>query len=296
MLAELVRRTRGGWLLLSALALLFTPACEDGGLAARDGSETHFLSCNTNGDCAALSASHVCDEGYCRGPGDPPRGEAAAAGGTPSTASACEQNRVGASELLVLGDSLLELSDMGSYLNQLAREEGALPAGAAYRDSTSSLLSFLAQNSFDLGSQYAQAVLDGTPRIVVMNGGATDMMQSGCSEPPSDDCPRIVDAVAGARSLLARMADDGVQSVVYAFYPDPLGNPPLLARLDRLRPLVAAVCAESRTPCHFLDLRPVFAGHYDDYVAADGQVFSAAGAEATARAIWAMMKARCLAR
>jgi hypothetical protein len=251
------------------------------------------VGCRADADCLTLGSRYTCDGGYCRatgadGPARPPLGAPLGTG--------CDSNRVGASELLVIGDSLFELSGMAGYLDDLARAEGSLLASESYRDYSSSLTSFLAQNAFSLTSQYSAAVLEGPARIVVMNGGATDVLQAGCPEPPNAQCPLVVDAVAGARSLLAQMADDGVESIVYAFYADPLNNPGLLARIDVLRPLIEAVCDDSSVPCHFLDLRPVFAGHYAEYVVGvDGIVFSANGAEATAQAIWSLMKERCVA-
>ena len=250
------------------------------------------VDCRADLDCGALGSRYVCDGGYCRATGsdsgNPPLG-------APLSSADCQTNRVGASELLVLGDSLIELSGMVGYLDQLGRAEGSLLEGESYRDRSSSLNSLLGQVSFTISSQYAAAALEGPARIVVMNGGLADMLQETCSDPPTADCPLVVSTAAGARSLLSRMADDGVEAIVYAFYPDPLGNPGLLARIDVLRPLIETACRASRAPCHFLDLRPVFDGHYDDYVGPDGLVFSASGAEATAQAIWSLMKARCVA-
>jgi hypothetical protein len=250
------------------------------------------VDCRAHGDCLALGSRYICDGGYCRASGsdsgNPPLG-------APLSSADCETNRVGGSELLVLGDSLFELSGMPGYLDQLGRAEGSLLEGESYRDRTSSLNSLLAQNSFTISSQYAAAALEGPARIVVMNGGLADMLQDSCSDPPTADCPLVVNAAAGARSLLSSMADDGVEAIVYAFYPDPVGNPGLLARIDVLRPLIETACRASRAPCHFLDLRPVFADHYDEYVGPDGLVFSLSGAEATAQAIWSLMKARCVA-
>jgi hypothetical protein len=250
------------------------------------------VDCRADADCGALGSRYVCDGGYCRASGSdngsPPLG-------APLSSADCQTNRVGESELLVLGDSLIELSGMAKYLDQLGRTEGSLLDGQSYRDHASSLNSLLAQSSFSISSQYAAAALEGPARIVVMNGGLADMLQDACGDPPSADCPLIVNTAAGARNLLSRMADDGVEAIVYAFYADPVGNPGLLARIDVLRPLIETACRTSRAPCHFLDLRQVFAGHYDDYVGPDGLVFSASGAEAVAQAIWNLMKARCVA-
>jgi hypothetical protein len=91
------------------------------------------------------------------------------------------------------------------------------------------------------------------------------------------------------------MATDGVQTVVYFFYANMVDNPALTARIDLLRPRVQAVCEGAPMTCHFVDLRPVFEGHYADYVGPDGIVFSAEGAKAVAQVLWNEMRARCIA-
>jgi hypothetical protein len=202
---------------------------------------------------------------------------------------------VPSSGLVVLGDSLIELSGMTGYLEQLARANGALATNAMYRDHASARTSFLAENGLNIGTQYAAAIGAAPVTTVIMDGGATDMLQNGCGDAPNAGCPLMVDAVAGARALFGRMAADGVQSVVYFFYADPVNNPGLKARIDVLRPLAQAACEDAPVECHFLDLRPVFEGHYAEYiVGVDGIVFSASGAQAAARAIFDEMKAKCI--
>jgi lysophospholipase L1-like esterase len=84
------------------------------------------------------------------------------------------------------------------------------------------------------------------------------------------------------------MGNDGVLKVIYFFYPDPqqdLGG--LQAKLDVLRPLIQDVVNSTSNPvCYWLDLRPVFQGHYSEYVQSDGIHPTAAGSQATANAIW----------
>ncbi|HEX2672789.1 MAG TPA: SGNH/GDSL hydrolase family protein, partial [Polyangiaceae bacterium] len=87
---------------------------------------------------------------------------------------------------------------------------------------------------------------------------------------------------------------DGVEHVVYFFYGDPVGNPTLKDGLDLLRPLLQNACGRSAVPCHWLDLRPVFAGH-PEYVGTDGLVFTDAGASAAAAATFAFMQKQCVA-
>ncbi len=88
----------------------------------------------------------------------------------------------------------------------------------------------------------------------------------------------------------------GVEHVVYFFYEDATANADLKAGIDVLRPFIENVCGKSPVPCHWLDLRPVFKGHYAEYVTGvDGIVFSDAGARAAAQAIWKLIEERCIA-
>jgi hypothetical protein len=94
-----------------------------------------------------------------------------------------------------------------------------------------------------------------------------------------------------------RMAAEGVEHLIYAFYPNPVNNSTLQARLDVLRPLIQQTTAGSTLRTHlFLDLRPVFEGRYGEYVLSDGIHPTAAGSQATADAIWALMRQNCIAQ
>jgi hypothetical protein len=92
------------------------------------------------------------------------------------------------------------------------------------------------------------------------------------------------------------MFDDGVEHVVFFFYPDYVGDARIKAMIDALRPLLEERCLNAPLPCHWLDLRPTFAGRYDEYVLPDGRNPTSAGALASAEAIWSVMQQRCVAQ
>jgi hypothetical protein len=133
-------------------------------------------------------------------------------------------------------------------------------------------------------------------RVIVMNGGATDMLNDACATDPTPACPAAQAAVRGAEALFEQLAADGVEHVVYFFYPDATSNESLKSGIDTLRPLVQNACGKSRVACHWLDLRPIFAGHPDYLVGTDGIVFGDAGAQAAATAVFSLMTARCIAQ
>jgi hypothetical protein len=247
------------------------------------------LPCISDVDCAALDDSYECESGYCRVPG-----QSAAAGLDQS----CEPTALAADDLIVIGDSLITLSIFTSELEAVAADAGGitLSQDEHLRDYASALTSMLAEGPLSLLNEYADSQQDGPARVVVMDGGATDMLQDACPSGPAPDCPAVVDAVRGAHLLLEQMAEGGVEHVVYFFHADPVDNPDLKAGLDVLRSLVENVRGHSPVACHWLDLRPVFEGQYADYVVGvDGIVFSDAGARASARAVWQLIEERCVA-
>lgn len=248
-------------------------------------------SCLLDADCVALGEEHRCESGYCRrsdGETAPPL----------SGGEDCAPAPLAADELVVLGDSLLTLSVFTGELEAAAVAAGGVELGADehLRDYSSELTSMLAEGPLGLHNQYDASQEDGPARVVIMDGGATDMLQDACAGGATPDCPAVQAAVLGAERLLARMADDGVQHVVYFFYADATANEALREGIDVLRPLVENACGRSPVPCHWLDLRPVFEGHYAEYATGvDGIVFSDAGARAAAEAIWSLVEERCIA-
>ena len=184
------------------------------------------------------------------------------------------------------------LTELTSNLETHARSAGALAVNDHFRDYASSSTPFFT-GSLTIASQYTEGMSEHPARVVIMTGGAGDALQS-CPEASNDDCQLMETAATGAQALLDQMSRDSVQQIVYFFYPDPVDNDDVKAHLDTLRPLVEQICDDSTTPCHFIDLRPVFAGNYDAYVGFDGLIFSPEGSQATADAIWQLMQRECI--
>src|SRR6478752_1333123 len=261
----------------------------NGAAACEAPSETRCdVPCGSDGECTAISAAHRCQQGRCRVP-DSDSG----AGGT--AADACEHGAVSGNDLLVIGDSFLgSTHQVTAYLEALARGAGVLAEGDRYRDSSSNIGNTLALGGNGLLNQYLAAVADEPVKVVIMDGGGADALVGLCDVPPVD-CSVLLDAASAASALLARLADDGVQEVVYLYYPDP-GEPSLRDKISALRPMIQQACDESPVACHFVDLRPVFADNYAEYVTGDGLNPSAAGSEATAQATWRVMQENCVAQ
>lgn len=234
--------------------------------------------CAVDADCATLSTAHRCDGGACRA------GEAA---------SECPTGEIEANEVLLIGDSFFAAShQITAFLEDLAREGGALSAGERYRDNSSPVVNSLGGG--DIANQYTAGLAEAPVKLVIMSGGGVDVLLGSC-ETPDAECPVIADAAAAARELLNRMAADGVLDVLYVSYPDPV-DLALREKVDALRPLLQSACEESVTPCHWVDLRTAFEGRYEEYVQPDGINPTAAGSQASALQIWETLRANCIAQ
>lgn len=238
------------------------------------------VACSENEDCAELGNGYGCDRGFCRALSD-----------------SCQTGETTGSEVALLGDALIaDTHQLTRALEDLARDSGALAAGASYRDYSEPLDNHLGGDAPGLAKQYAAAQQAGAVRVVVMNGGGGDLVTNGCPDPIASDCPTIQDAVSGANVLWNQMAEDGVEHLVFFFYPDPQINARLKTMADTLRPLLEQTCANAPLPCHWLDLRPTFAGKYDEYIVPGRLTQTEAGSRASARAIWGLMQQYCVAQ
>jgi len=236
------------------------------------------VSCQSDQDCEALSSAHRCEQGACRA-GEP----------------LCADDGVLANEVLLIGDSFFSAShQVTAYLEDLARSSGAIGAGERYRDASRLTGNALALTGRGIAEQFDTAHEDDPVKVVIMNGGGADALLGSCDVPDAE-CPLIADAALAATELLSEMGDRGVAHVIYVFYPNPIETP-VRERVDALRPLIQEACATSAVPCRFIDLRPVFEGRYPEYILMDGLNPTAAGSQATARAIWETMQEYCIAQ
>jgi hypothetical protein len=238
------------------------------------------VTCTADADCAALPAAPRCTGGVCRSSSGP---------------EPCAASEVTGNEVVIVGDSFFAAGhDITAFLEDMARKSSALSAGERYRDHSSLLGNTLALLGSGIEDQYAAAAAESPVSVVIMNGGGADVLLGSCDD-LAPDCPLLVEAAAAASSLFERMASDGVQHVVYAFYPDP-SDATLRAELDTLRPLLASACESSPTACHWVDLRTTFADQEALYLDVEGTTPTPEGAQAAAAAIGAVLQRQCIAQ
>lgn len=272
----------------SAACVSLGPRVAEGRCSTDDTPSVCDVSCLDVKDCATLGTDFDCVSGYCRRGTLPP---------VSSEPVACTVGAVPGSSIAVIGDSLIQLSSFTADFEQAAVAAGMLADGDHVRDYSSYLNSVLAGGGFGIMNQWTAARADGPVHLVIMDGGATDVLNAPCGSTPTPDCPAILSAAAGAEKLLAAYAADGVSQVIYAFYSDPSddgSNATLKLSLDVMRPFIQNACGRAAIPCHFLDLRPSFTGH-PDYLGPDGIVWSDAGATASAGDILNVVLDRCAA-
>jgi len=241
-------------------------------------------SCLTDADCRKLGADRVCDYGFCR----------QFARQTEPPVASCLPMNLAPADVLILGDVLIELTSFTPLLEQAAVSAGVLSTGQHFRDHAMAVSSLLATGALSFDNQYTGARADGPARVIVMDGGATDVLNGQCAGMLTPECPAAHAAVSGAEQLFQRFAKDGVEHVVYFFYGDPVDNPTLEDGLNLMRPLLKNACGRSAVPCHWLDLRPIFEGHPEYVMGTDGLVFSEAGAAVAAAATFAFMQKQCV--
>jgi hypothetical protein len=205
---------------------------------------------------------------------------------------ACASSEIAGPQVIVLGDTFMALTHQITVeLENVARARGALPADQSYRDQSTVINNAFALGGTGLADQYSRAIADAPVKVVIMNGGGSDVLRGICAS-PVESCPVITEAVDGARQLFAQMAADGVEHVVYAYYPDPTITA-VREKVDAMRPLMQAACNDSAVPCHWVDLRTVFSGHAE-YMAGDGLDPTTAGSQASAIAIDDTMQRLCI--
>ncbi|HXS18461.1 MAG TPA: SGNH/GDSL hydrolase family protein, partial [Polyangiaceae bacterium] len=247
------------------------------------------VACASNDECLVVSADHQCVDGRCRqGSSDVTSdGLGGASGDTTSTDPSCSGLEATANEVLIIGDSFFATThQITAYLENQARDAGVLDVGERYRDQSRLTMNALALNGEGIRAQYETASAETPARLVIMNGGGADILLGSC-EPLDEGCPLIANAATALSELLLDMADDGVEAVIFLGYPLPQAPQPagVGERLEILRPLLEGACQDAPVPCTWVDLRPIFADHYDEYIQSDGLNPTAVGAEHSAQAL-----------
>jgi hypothetical protein len=203
--------------------------------------------------------------------------------GHPDGGAACVHGQVKANEVIWIGDSWI--TDPGTQhtgVRDLARAAGAIGANEDYV-----VLAQAAKNISQIADQYdTREASANKVKVILMEGGGWDLIAANGSD------AAVTSVVATFTQFLTKVASDGtVQHIIYFLYPEL----PTTPNVAGLRPGVQSACAQSKVPCHFLDLQPLWVGH-SDYTAVNGVQASEAGGQLIAEQIWKIMQDNCIAQ
>jgi hypothetical protein len=227
-------------------------------------------------------------------PGSGGTSSTAGAGGAPSAGAgggtgACTKGQTKGNQVAVIGESFIAATHgITQQIEKQAKANGSLAQNEKYVDNSVSGTLLSGNDPNAIPNQYKKAAQGAMIKYVLMDGGGNDCLQANNGDA----------ALTAAQALFPTMAKDGVEKVVYFFYPDPLGSfasGTLKTCLDALRPKMKALCDGLTAPkCYWMDLRTVWNGH-NEYTS-DGIHPTSAGSIATGDAIWEVMKTNCVAQ
>lgn len=207
----------------------------------------------------------------------------------PTPGGACVKGSTKGNEVVFIGESFIAASAIPEETTALAIQNGSLTQGDKYLDFS---VSGTRMGDGAIPSQYTKAQQQNPIRFVLMNGGGNDCLQAGDPNSP----------IPAAEKLYAEMAADGVEKVVYFFYPDAAGSfggptSQLQTCLEAYRPKIKALCESLTAPkCYWLDLAETgWAGNEAAYTS-DGIHPNGQGAKVTADEIWKTMVDNCVAQ
>jgi hypothetical protein len=243
----------------------------------------------------------------------------------------CVKGQVKNNEVVMLGDSYMDIGNVGPtimkdannamyrhyYLAASALNYGSGAYNIPYQFDTEALMDTTVANPKDI-------------KVVILDGGGNDVLinNSQCLTIPltsdtGNACHTAVDnSVARGAKLEADFASNGVEHIVYYFYPDldptVSGHTNASDWLDYSYPKGAASCCgaanvpasgdlscrgtSSGIDCIWIDMRPEFKGHNDHTKAAeywfqaDNIHPSQPGADAIAAKVWKAMETYCIAQ
>jgi len=223
------------------------------------------------------------------GAGGSPTGAAGTTGTGGGGSGTCTKGQTKGNQVAVIGESFIAATHgITQQIEKQAKANGSLGQNEKYVDNSVSGTLLSGSDANAIPNQYKKAAQGGMIKYVLMDGGGNDCLQANNGDA----------ALTAAQALFPNMAKDGVEKVVYFFYPDPLGSfasGTLKTCLDALRPKMKALCDGLTAPkCYWMDLRTLWNGH-SEYTS-DGIHPTSAGSVATGDAIWEVMKDKCVAQ
>jgi hypothetical protein len=188
------------------------------------------------------------------------------------------------SDLVINGESFFAASNIASELTRLARADGVLPSNESFKQ-----IAVSGSNISQILGFYKNC--NPKPKYLLSDGGGIDLMGS-CGGTPTADCSIIKNCKVTLQQYIDEMKKGGTRKFMWMCYPDPQGAnwATLKANQDIWAVEAKKIVLASEDPkCQWIDLRPVWQGHYSQYTS-DGIHCTNTGGTATAEAFWKAMK------
>jgi hypothetical protein len=282
------------------------------------------------GSSSGVAASAEAGQGATSSEAGDDEGGALGSGNT--DAAPCVTGQVTPDEVVMLGDSYLDPAwgNVGPTLMMVAN--------ASYRHyyiGGAALAWGNPDTQFYIPYQYNPMAMTDTTvtnpsdiKVIIMDGGGNDVLIGNTScettaPPGNTSCVTTVqNAINEETSLMQEFAQNGVQNIVFFFYPhlSTAGGgilqtpaPAVNETLDYAYPLAEQACCGSSfassltnyscsgqpvpgVTCVFIDTRPAFEGNLSTYIKSDNVHPTQAGANVIANLIWTQMQAHCIAQ
>jgi hypothetical protein len=203
---------------------------------------------------------------------------------TATISDSLAQTKVKASDVVINGESFFAAANITAELTRLARADGYIGSSESFRQ-----IAVSGAVMTGILNQYKSCTPK--PVYVITDGGGNDLMGS-CGGTPTPNCTSIKNALGTVQQYFDEMKASGTKKVIWMRYPDPQGSnwATLKANQDVYNPEVEKICKASTEPkCQWIDMRPVWEGHYAQYTS-DGIHPTTAGGTATAEAFWKAAK------
>jgi hypothetical protein len=196
-----------------------------------------------------------------------------------------EPPKLKGTDLVCNGESFFEMTQICSELSKLAREDGVLTENKDFHQVAKS-----GQPLSVIITQFKNC--NPKPKYVVSDGGGIDLMNNNC-QAGDENCSMILDLKKKLQDYIAEMKKSGVKAFLWMGYPEVPGNQKLTTGQAIWTKVTKKVIAETTEPkAIYVDLLPVFEGHYNDYFSASDKLHPVlAGSKAVAKAFWDAMKA-----
>lgn len=188
-------------------------------------------------------------------------------------------------DLVCNGESFFAMTEIRNELSKLAQADGVLAANEKFGQ-----VAVSGQPIATIISQFKGC--NPKPKYIVSDGGGIDLMGNNC-QAGDENCSKILELKKTLLDYIAEMKKSGVKSFLWMGYPEVPGNQALTTGQAIWTKVTKKVIAATTEPkAIYVDLLPVFEGHYNDYFAAGDKLHPVlAGSKAIAKAFWDAMKA-----